>query len=61
VIFALNPLSPLILTGRDWLTGLPAEHLFGFALVNLLALVLLGVVWIAFRLAMPILVERMSA
>ncbi|MFC1680371.1 ABC transporter permease [Pseudomonadota bacterium] len=60
-IFALNPLSPIILTARDWLTGLPAEHLIGFVVVNLLALLLLAVVWIVFRLAMPILIERMSA
>jgi lipopolysaccharide transport system permease protein len=60
-LFALNPLSPLILTARDWLTGMPAEHLIGFVAVNLLALVLLAVVWVVFRLAMPILIERMSA
>lgn len=60
-IYALNPLSPVILTARDWLTGLPAEHLLGFVMVNLFALLLLLAVWVVFRLAMPILIERMSA
>jgi lipopolysaccharide transport system permease protein len=38
-----------------------AEHLLGFVVVNLLTLGLLFAVWGVFRLAMPILIERMSA
>ena len=60
-LFAVNPLSPLILTARDWLTGMSAEHLVGFTVVNGLAMLWLGAVWIVYRLAMPILIERMSA
>ncbi|MGB5830448.1 MAG: ABC transporter permease [Thiohalocapsa sp.] len=60
-IYTLNPLSPLILTARDWLTGLPAEHLVPFVLVNAVTVMVLLGVWIVFRLAMPILIERMSA
>lgn len=60
-LFNINPLTPVILTARDWLTGIPTEHLFGFCLINLSALLILGIVWIVFRLAMPILIERMSA
>jgi lipopolysaccharide transport system permease protein len=57
----LNPLSPLILTARDWLTGVPPEFLGAFVVVNLLTLGLLLLVWVVYRLAMPILIERMSA
>jgi lipopolysaccharide transport system permease protein len=60
-IFTLNPLTPLILTTRDWLTGLTPEYLGYFVVVNLAAVVLLLVVWVVCRLAMPILIERMSA
>ena len=60
-IYNINPLTPLILTARNWLTGLPSEALLGFLLVNFLALILLAAVWVVFRLAMPILIERMSA
>ncbi|MBK1617422.1 polysialic acid transporter [Lamprobacter modestohalophilus] len=60
-LFTLNPLSPLILTTRDWLTGLPPDFLDYFIAVNLIAFLLLLVVWIIYRLAMPILIERMSA
>lgn len=59
-VFSLNPLSPLILTARDWLTGFAPEHLGYFLLVNAVALALLLGVWLVYRLAMPILIERMG-
>lgn len=60
-IYSINPLTPIILTARDWLTGLSTTSLSGFVIVNILALLLLIAVWIVFRLAMPILIERMSS
>jgi lipopolysaccharide transport system permease protein len=60
-IYSINPLTPIILTARDWLTGLPTVNLFGFITVSILALILLTAVWIVYRLAMPILIERMSS
>jgi lipopolysaccharide transport system permease protein len=60
-IFTLNPLTPLIMTARDWLTGFAPEHLVSFLAVNIAALLLLAFAWIVFRLAMPILIERMSS
>lgn len=60
-LFNLNPLTPLILTSRDWLTGIAPDYLASFQLVNLAALALLLMVWVVYRLAMPILIERMSA
>jgi lipopolysaccharide transport system permease protein len=60
-LYAINPLTPLILTARDWLTGLPAGYLSGFIVVNILAIALLIAVWIIFRLAIPILIERISS
>lgn len=60
-IFKLNPVTPLILTARDWLTGFPATWLTEFLWVNAAVILLLALVWIVYRLAMPILIERMSA
>jgi len=60
-LFKINPLTPLIVTARDWLTGFSPEFLGYFLAVNAAALALLLVVWAAYRLAMPILIERMSA
>ena len=60
-LFKLNPVTPLILTARDWLTGYSPEYLGYFLAVNAFAFTLLLVVWVAYRLAMPIIIERMSA
>jgi lipopolysaccharide transport system permease protein len=57
----LNPVSPALDTTRAWLlTGTPA-HLAGFAWVGLGTLILLFCAWLVYRLALPILIERMSA
>jgi lipopolysaccharide transport system permease protein len=60
-LFSLNPLTPVILTSRDWLTGFSPEYFGYFLVVNFSAVILLLVVWVVYRLAMPILIERMSA
>ncbi|OGU15521.1 MAG: polysialic acid transporter [Geobacteraceae bacterium GWC2_53_11] len=60
-LFNLNPLTPIILTSRDWLTGFSPDYLSSFIIVNCFAVFILLASWIAYRLAMPILIERMSA
>lgn len=60
-VFKVNPVTPLIMTTRGWLTGAVPEYLLYFFLVNVLVILLLVVVWIVYRAAMPILIERMSA
>lgn len=60
-LFGLNPLTPLILTARDWLTGSPPEYLAYFVVVNGASVAILLLVWVVYRLALPILIERMSA
>lgn len=59
-LFQLNPLTPLILTCRDWLTGQDPTMFASFLVVNTLAACLLLMVWAIYRLAMPILIERMG-
>jgi lipopolysaccharide transport system permease protein len=60
-LFRYNPLTPVIETSRAWLTGQQVEMLAYFLIVNLVVAVFLLVVWVIYRLAMPILIERMSA
>lgn len=60
-LFELNPLTPLIVNARNWATGVPANDISHFVSVNLAIFSLLLLVWIVYRLAMPILIERMSA
>jgi lipopolysaccharide transport system permease protein len=57
---AWNPVSPLIITTRQFLTGEVQEHLLPFTLVfgGSLLIVLCGL--IAFRLTMPHLIARMG-
>lgn len=59
-MFHLNPATPLILTARDWLTGQAPEFLGYFLTVNAIAALFLLIFWGVFRLAMPILIERMG-
>jgi lipopolysaccharide transport system permease protein len=59
--FKYNPMTPLVMTTRNWLTGYPSESMNYYLLVNAAAVALLLAVWIVYRVAMPILIERMSA
>jgi lipopolysaccharide transport system permease protein len=60
-IYRLNPLTPLIMSARGWLTGISHEYFGYYIIVNGAVLLLLLMVWIIYRTAMPILIERMSA
>lgn len=61
VLMRRNPLTPLILNARAWFTGQPPQLLGEWALAVGGSAVLLLLVWMVYRLAMPILIERMSA
>ena len=60
-IMTINPLTPLIINARAWFTGEPNQYLTSWFVSNLFFLVLGFFLWTIFRLAMPILIERMSA
>jgi lipopolysaccharide transport system permease protein len=57
---AWNPVSPVLLTARQLLTAQPLTHPGEFVVTSLLALGLLFFAWAAFRLSMPILIERLG-
>lgn len=60
-LFHLNPVTPLILTTRNLLTGFLPEFLSSFIWVNVGMLILIGPMWVVYRAAIPILIKRMSA
>ena len=60
-LMRLNPLTPLILNARAWFTGQPPQLLGEWALALGGSAFLLLVAWMVYRLAIPILIERMSA
>jgi len=57
---SLNPVSPLIVTSREWLTLGTASDIFPALLVFLVTVILMFSGWVLYRLAMPIIVERMG-
>jgi len=61
LVARLNPVSPILVTTRDWLTTGKAGDIPGFAVVSAATFVLLILGWLLYRLAMPHLIERMSA
>ena len=57
----LNPIGAVLDTTRAWLlSGVPA-HLDGFLITAALAITILLFGWLFYRLALPILLERISA
>ncbi len=60
-LLLLNPTTPFIETARNWMTGQPTELVGWFLVLSSLSLVLLFAGLVVYRLAMPIIIERMSA
>jgi lipopolysaccharide transport system permease protein len=60
ILTKLNPVSPLIVTAREWMAVGAASQFWPALGVTLVTLVLLFIGWVLYRLAMPILVERMG-
>jgi lipopolysaccharide transport system permease protein len=60
-IVAINPLTPLVTTTRDWLTLGTTPHLTGFIFVTALMAVLLLAGWIIYRVALPHLIARLGS
>ncbi len=60
-IFRVNPFTYLILTIRDWITGSQTQYITEYLFVVGISIVVLLVVIVVYRLAMPMLIERMSA
>jgi len=60
-IVQLNPVTPLLGTVRDLATVGQVSQPFWFWVASGLTLVLLVLGWVLYRLAMPFIVERMSA
>jgi lipopolysaccharide transport system permease protein len=57
----LNPVTPVLLTTREWLTLGSASQLTGFWIVSGFSIIFLLFGWLLYRIAMPHLIARMSA
>lgn len=61
LLAVLNPVSPILVGVRDLATQGVLHNPIPFFVVTSVMLVTLAVTWVIYRLAVPILVERMSA
>jgi len=61
ILVRLNPVTPLLVTTRELATTGNISDAVGFWIVSLLTLLGLLLTWIAFRLAMPYVIERVSS
>ena len=61
MLVRLNPVTPLLVTTRELATTGVLTQVSGFWWASGLALVLLLLGWVFYRLAMPFIVERMSS
>ena len=57
----LNPMTPLLVTSRQLLTGGALTHLTPFLIITVVTLILSMVGWVFYRIAMPHLIERIGA
>ena len=60
-IVQLNPVTPLLVTTRELATTGILTQTFGFWIASITAIIGLFASWLVYRLAMPFVVERMSA
>jgi lipopolysaccharide transport system permease protein len=61
LLVLINPVSPVLDTARDWLFSGSPQYLIGFFVVFGLTVLTLLAGWLLYRLALPILIERISA
>ncbi len=60
-IMEYNPLTPIIMVGRNLVVGLPLEHLTYFLIVLIICIPLFFIALVFYRISIPIFVERLSA
>ena len=60
LVASFNPLTPLIITTRDWLTTGPAAQETAFLVISGVTVTLLLLAWVLYRLALPHLVARLG-
>lgn len=61
MIVQLNPVTPLLVTTRELATTGSVSNPQGFWMVSIITIVGVILAWLIYRLAMPFVVERMSA
>ena len=61
LLVKLNPVTPLLVTARELATAEAISEPVGFWIVSILTFIGLLLTWIAFRLSIPYVIERVSS
>ena len=61
ILINLNPVSPLLVTSRDLILGTPSGNHAAFIAVSALTLAGLLVMWVFYRVSIPIIAERIDS
>jgi lipopolysaccharide transport system permease protein len=61
LISSLNPVSPLLIGARDLITTGQLNNPVAFIIVSIISLVGIILMWVLYRVSLPIITERMSA
>jgi lipopolysaccharide transport system permease protein len=60
-LMLLNPVTPIVATGRDWLTGSGEAMTQAFGTVGVVSVIVLAAGIVVYKVALPHLIERISA
>lgn len=61
LILKMNPVSPVLIAIRDWLTIGTCDYDTAFCVIALMTIILALAAWLCYRLSMPFLIERMGS
>ncbi|MDT8305501.1 MAG: ABC transporter permease [Anaerolineae bacterium] len=61
IVAYVNPVSPPLIAARDLITTGTVENVLPLLVVTITSLFVLFIAWVIYRIAMPIIIERMSA
>jgi len=61
LLVTINPVSPILITTREFLTTGTFTNISGFLIISCLSIVLMFAGWILYRLSIPYLIERMGS
>ena len=61
LIAMINPVTPILNTARDLITKGEVSNIFPFLFVSCLTIIFFLIGWVIYKLALPIIIERISA
>lgn len=60
-LLVFNPVAPVLNAARNWIAGIPADNIIAFCTVVFISLFIIIIGLIIFKIAMPIVIERIGS